>query len=108
MFFAVYYGGPFVLVAIAAAAICLVVPKLRPYTLRALVGPVAFGFCSFMGFVIVILLIEKFYQGPPPGQIAGYAIAAIIYFGCGVLGTWMVFAILKPIEVGISKLLSFR
>jgi hypothetical protein len=108
MFFAVYYGGLFGLVAIAAAAICIVVRKLRRYTLRALVGPVAFGFCSVVGFIIAILLVEEFYRGPTPGPVVGYSLAAIIYFGCGLLGTWIAFAILKPLEPLILRFLSFR
>ena len=104
MFFAVYYGGLFVLVSIPLAVACLFVPKLRPYTLRALVGPVAFGFCAAWGFVIALLVLDALL----PSQLAGapswinYVLAAVAYAGSGAVGVRVAFAVLRPIEVRIS------
>jgi hypothetical protein len=104
MFFAVYYGGLFVLVSITLAVVCLSVPKLRPYTLRALVGPVAFGFCAAWGLVIAQLALDALLpsQLAEPPSWMNYILAAVAYVGSGAVGVWIAFAVLRSIEVGIS------
>jgi hypothetical protein len=75
----------------------LTIPRLRPHSLRALIAPLAFGFCSIFGMAVIVLFSEAARTAPlngPRGTVIGFS----MWFVPGLLGTWLALAILKRIE----------
>jgi hypothetical protein len=92
----VIYAGPFILLSLVSYLICLAVPRFRQNALHALVVPIAFGFCSIVGMVAIVLagdtLTERFHFDVNPGPLVGMKgilIGFFIYFVPGVLGAWL-------------------
>jgi len=52
------FALPFVGFALIAFVVCLIVPRWRSYSIRALVAPVAFGGCSLVGLLIGVLAAD--------------------------------------------------
>jgi hypothetical protein len=93
------YAVPFIVLSLVACVSCLVVPRLRRYALRALVAPVAFGFCSIVSAVTIVVSAAGL--GRPIPEIAGVRGALIviaIYITPGVLGTLLVMALLDRVR----------
>jgi hypothetical protein len=79
-----------------------------PYTLQAVVAPLAFGFCSIIGAGAVVLISD--YAGlqiaalnRPLVGLGGLLTILAIYFVPGVLGTWLAISITGRLRARISK-----
>jgi hypothetical protein len=93
------YAVPFIGLSLAACACCLVVPKLRRHALRALVAPVAFGFCSVVGAVTIIVTAAGLRRPlPEMAGVGGVLIFMVIYVTPGLLGTLLVLTLLDRVR----------
>jgi len=96
------YAAPFILLSLALFFVCLIVPRLRPYAFRALVAPVAFGFCSIVGMALIVLSLNSINRNPlfnrPITDAQTYILDALMYFPPGVLGAWLAVNIVRQIE----------
>lgn len=90
----VLYALVFILLSISGAVVCLVVPRFRPYVLRTLVVPVAFGFCSVVAMVALVVIFDT---GPLVG-FSGLVVGLAIYVFPGVLGAWIALSLARRIE----------
>jgi hypothetical protein len=101
------YAAPFILLSLASFFVCLLMPRLRPYAFRALVVPVAFGFCSIVGMVLIGVSLNSINKNPlfnkPITDAQTCILAALMYFPPGLLGAWIAVHILRRIE---NRLLS--
>ena len=97
----VIYAAPFILLSLIAFACFLAIPKLRPYAFRALVAPVAFGFCSIVAMVLLLVsshgLGLQFADYPLTG-VGGVVKGIAIYFIPGLIGAWIAVEIVRQIE----------
>ena len=92
----IIYAIPFVVLSLLAWALCLVVPKLHQYALQALVAPVAFGFCSIVSAVTIVVSAAGLRRPVPEiAGVGGVLIVIGIYITPGVLGTLLVLALLE-------------
>jgi len=95
------YAAPFILLSLIAFACSLAIPKLRPYAFRALVAPVAFGFCSIVAMVFILIgahgLGLQFANYPLAGM-RGVLEGIAIYFIPGLIGAWIAVEIVRQIE----------
>lgn len=102
----VIYAAPFILLSLIAFAVFLAVPRLRPYKFRALVAPVAFGFCSIVAMVLIAVSSQglglRFMNSPLAG-LRGLALGIAIYFIPGLMGAWIAVEIVRQIEVRALK-----
>jgi hypothetical protein len=101
----VIYAAPFILLCLVSYLVCLAVPRLRRHALQALVVPVAFGFCSIVGMVVIVLvgdtLTERFHFDVNPGPLVGMKgilIGFFIYFVPGILGAWLAVYLVNKIK----------
>jgi len=71
----VIYAAPFVLLSLVSCLICLAVPRFRRNALQAPVVSVAFGFCSIVGMLLILLmcdiLTQRFHFDVTPGSLVG-------------------------------------
>src|SRR5262245_28097158 len=91
------YAAPFMLLSVLAFFTSLAIPRLRPYTFRVLVAPVAFGFCSLFGMVIVVLFSSAARSAPVSGP-SGTIFGLLIYLVPGLFGAWLAVEVVKRIE----------
>ena len=106
----IYYAFPIILLSLVAFLSCLAIPQLRRYAVQALVAPVAFGFCSIVGMVVMTFtadfLNDRFrlpVNPEPLVGIRGIAIAFVIYFIPGVIGAWLAVSVVNRIKQRIRK-----
>ena len=99
------YAFPFILLSLVCCLCCLAIPSLRRYTLQAIVAPVAFGFCSILSFVLIVvacnLIEDRFHIPLSPGPIVGingWAFAGVSYFVPGLLGARLALALTKRLK----------
>jgi hypothetical protein len=90
------YAAPFVLLSLISFVGCLAIPRLRQHALPALVAPVAFGVCSILTFVTIIvaanIITDHFHVDVSPGPlvgIKGILIGVSFYFIPGIVGAWI-------------------
>ena len=116
----VLYALPFILLAAIIFFVCLVVRRLRPYALQALVAPIAFGACSLGLAVFTVLLAAaagsllhvRTDRLGAAGQAAAVVLGVLLYLCGGALGArWAVVlvrrgeaAFLKPPDARRSAL----
>jgi hypothetical protein len=85
----IFYAGAYLLVACAGYLLCKVVPRWSGAALSAFVALLAFGACSYVGFITIVLAIGV---SPFKGLILGtpqrftYAVAYVLP---GILGIWL-------------------
>jgi hypothetical protein len=98
----VIYAAPFILLSLAAFFVCLLVPSFRPYTFRAMVAPVVFGFCSMFGMVVGVVALNSIQKNPlfnrPLTDVQTYVMEALLYFPPGLIGAWLAVTIVKRVE----------
>jgi hypothetical protein len=98
----VIYAAPFILLSLFAFFVCLLVPSFRPYSFRAIVAPVVFGFCSLFGMVIGVLALHSIQKNPlfnrPLTDLQTYVMEALLYFPPGLIGAWIAVTIVKRVE----------
>lgn len=99
------YAAPFILLSLVSFLTCLAVPRLRRNALEALVVPVAFGFCSIVGMVVIILigdtLTERFHFNVNPGPLVGMKgiiIGFFVWFVPGIVGAWLAVFLVSKIK----------
>ncbi len=100
----IIYGAPFVLLSAIAFGVFLVIPKMRPYKLDALIAPVAFGFWAIVVFGVVMLgngllasvLRVPLFPGPLQG-LKGAVVLIIFYVVPGILGCWFSLRVFRRI-----------
>jgi len=92
----IIYAAPFILLSLLAFVVTLAIPRLRPYAFRALVAPLAFGFCAIVASIFIAVA--------SPGlnlQFAGarglFEIAT--YFAPGLFGASIAVVIVRQVEV---------
>ena len=104
----VIYAVPFVLLSAIGYLACLAIPRMRRYTLQAVVAPLAFGFCSIVGAAAVVLMSDytgfqiAAFNSPLVGA-GGFLTALTIYFVPGALGTWLAISLTGRLRARISK-----
>jgi hypothetical protein len=100
----VIYAAPFILLSLIAFACSLAISKLRPYAFRALVAPVAFGSCSIVAMVLILVgshgLGLQFANYPLAGM-RGVLEGIAIYLIPGLLGAWIAVEIVRQIETKV-------
>jgi uncharacterized membrane protein len=101
----VLYAAPFILLSLVSYLICLAVPRFRRNALQALIVPVAFGFFSIVGMVVIVLagdvLTERFRFNVDTGPLVGVKgifIGFFIYFVPGILGAWLAVHLVNKIK----------
>jgi hypothetical protein len=95
------YAAPFILLSLVAFLCSLAIPRFRPYALRALVAPVAFGFCSIVAMVSILLISDSFklqFAKAPLMGARGVVEGIGIYVLPGLLGACIAVEIVKQIE----------
>src|SRR5215472_5718997 len=100
----VIYSAPFILLSLVAFALSLAIPRWRPYAFRALVVPVAFGFCSIVAMVLILVVSHglnlQFANAPMVGA-RGLFEGLAIYFVPGLVGAWFAVEIVRQIETRV-------
>src|SRR5580693_10293904 len=98
----IIYAAPFILLSLIAFLVSLLVPKLRPYCFRALLAPVAFGFCSIVGTGMLSFALNSVHGNPlfnrPLTDAQSYILVSVFYFPPGLLGAWLAVIVVKRIE----------
>jgi hypothetical protein len=102
----VIYAAPFILLSIVSCLICLAIPRFREKALQALVAPVAFGFCSVVGMLVIDTLIGHFYGACPCPEFGmkGILVGFCIYAVPGILGAWFAVNLVGRIKRGFQFL----
>lgn len=90
----IIYAMPFVLLSMFGFLVCAVVPRWRAYRFQALVGPVAFGFCSIVAMGAIVLISDHFNLGLFTRPWSGLL---LIYVIPGLLGSWFAVAAVTKI-----------
>jgi len=102
----IIYAAPFILLSLVAFVLSVAIPRLRPYAFRALVAPVAFGFCSIVAMVLILVashgLNLEFANAPLTGA-RGLFEGIAIYFVPGLVGAWIAVEIVRQVEVRALK-----
>jgi hypothetical protein len=102
----IIYAAPFILLSLVGFALSLAIPRLRPYAFRALVAPVAFGFCSIVAMVLILVgshgLNLQFANAPLTGA-RGLFEGIAIYLVPGLVGAWIAVEIVRQVEVRALK-----
>jgi hypothetical protein len=97
----VIYAAPFILLSLIAFVFFLAVPSLRSYAFRALVAPVAFGFCSIVAAGLIILSAERLglpLASSPRAGLRELLVGIAIYFIPGMIGSWIAVEVVRQIE----------
>jgi hypothetical protein len=92
----IIYLGPFILLSFGGAAVCLAIPRWRRYALTAAVAPLAFGICSIVGLLVMVLAVD--HSGLKFPVILGYLTALVIYFLSGAVGTVLAASIVARVR----------
>jgi GNAT superfamily N-acetyltransferase len=95
----IIYAAPFILLSLICFFVCLAVPFLRRFAFRALVAPVAFGFCGIVGWII--FAVAGFHLELALGPMTGIRLvfaALIFYVLPGSVGAWLAVLIVKKVE----------
>jgi hypothetical protein len=98
----VIYAAPFILLSLIAFAACLAVARFRPYAFRALVVPVAFGFCSIVALAIIVVTADRLHlllADSPLAGSRGVFVAIPLYFVPGVVGAWLAIEVVRRTEI---------
>ena len=107
----VIYAAPFILLSLIAFVCCLVIRRLRPCAFRALVAPVAFGFCSIVSMGLILLTAHvlglQFANYPLVG-VRGLIEGMVIYFIPGLAGAWIAVEIVRQFETRVLNTQSRR
>jgi hypothetical protein len=105
----IIYAAPFVLISLIAFACFLAIPRLRRFAFRALVAPVAFGFCSIvaMGLTLVVADGLGLWVSPLVGP-TGVLLGISIYFIPGAIGAWIAVEIVRQVETRLLNTQSRR
>ncbi len=102
----IIYAAPFILLSLIAFVLWLAIPRLRPYAFRALVAPGAFGFCSIVASMLILVashgLNLQFANAPLAGA-RGLIEGIAIYFVPGLVGAWITVEIVRQVEVRALK-----
>src|SRR5437667_3225407 len=100
----VIYAAPFILLSLVAFVCSLAIRRFRPYAFRALIAPVAFGFCSIVAMVLILLashgLNLQFANAPLVGA-RGVFEGIAIYFFPGLVGAWIAVKIVRQVETRV-------
>ncbi len=95
----IFYVAPFVLISIISFAGVLAIPRLRRFAFRALVAPVAFGFCSIVAMALILVVADGLrLRFPPIAGPTGVLLFIGIYFIPGAIGAWIAIAIVGRVE----------
>ena len=96
----IIYAAPFVLISLIGFVAFLLVPRLRPFALSALVAPVAFGVCALAGYVIWVLVCQFVLriQLRPVEGIHGVFDVLFFFLTPGLLGAWAAVWIVSKIR----------
>lgn len=101
----VIYAVPFVIFSLIAFPICLIVPRWRPYSIRALVAPVAFGACSVVALGIGIFAADfaasLLHAGESAQNVYSY-FALFLFPAGGACGAWLAATAVRFVEVRLS------
>jgi hypothetical protein len=103
----IIYAAPFLLLSLFSFAVCLSLPRLRPFALHALVVPVSFGVFSIISWVAFALTGYYLKMGPASGTKLVLA-GVLFYLLPGLLGAWLSVAIVKFGERKLLKTDSAR
>jgi hypothetical protein len=102
----IIYAAPFILLSFIAFACSLAIPRLRLYAFRALVAPVAFGFCAIFGMALILSISHalnlRFANSPLVG-VRGVLVGIAIYFIPGMIGAWIAVEVVRQIETRLLK-----
>jgi hypothetical protein len=102
----VIYAAPFILLSLIAFVCSLAIPRMRPYAFRALVAPIAFGFCSIMAMVLILAISHglnlQFANAPFTGLRRLFE-GVVIYVFPGLVGAWIAIQVLITIENRVLK-----
>jgi hypothetical protein len=102
----IIYAAPFILLSLVAFVLSLAIPRLQPYAFRALVAPVAFGFCSIVAMVLILVASQglnlQFANAPLAGA-RGFFEGVAIYFVPGLVGAWIAVETVRQVEVRVLK-----
>lgn len=96
----IIYAAPFVLLSILSFVICLAIPKLRHFSLPALIAPVAFGVCSIVGWISFILISQFVFRislGPAAG-LGGVVEGLLFYLAPGLFGAWLAVKAVRALD----------
>lgn len=100
----VIYAAPFILLSFIAFFCSFAIPRMRPYAFRALVAPVAFGFCSIVGMFLILAISHglnlEFANAPLVGM-RGFFEGIAIYVFPGLVGAWIAIRIVTQIETSV-------
>ena len=102
----VIYAAPFILLSLISFVFSLAFSRLRPYAFRALVAPVAFGFCSIVAMVLILLASHGLgfrFDDSPLAGLTGFFVGVFIYFTPGLIGSWIAVEIVRQIEIRLLK-----
>lgn len=100
----IIYAAAFILVSAAGCVVCVVVPQLRRYSLRALFIPLSFGFFSVTGMFLSAATASLFHEafslpgGPAVRGTRGAVIGALVYIISGVVGAWLTLFFIRVLE----------
>ena len=95
----IIYVAPFILISLIAFACSLAIPRLRRFAFRALVTPVAFGFCSIAAMVLILLMADGLgLRFPPIDRPTGVLLLIGIYLIPGAIGAWIAVEIVGRVE----------
>ncbi len=102
----VVYAAPFILLSLIAFVCSLAIPRMRPYAFRALVAPIAFGFCSITAMVLILSIshgLNLEFANAPPAGMRGLFEGVAIYVFPGLVGAWIAIQIVMQIETRVLK-----
>jgi hypothetical protein len=100
----IFFIGPFLLCSAIIGLICLAIPRLRPYALRATIAPIAFGICSFVGLGVIVLIADRFGALNEPAEGAkGIAMLLLLLVVPGIAGAWVAVRVVTYLQGRFSK-----
>ena len=95
----IIYAAPVVLISLIAFACFLAIPRLRRFAFRALVAPIAFGFCSIVAMGLILVLAGGLgIRFPPVAGPTGVLLFIGIYIIPGAIGAWIAVEIVRQVE----------
>ena len=96
-FLPIFYAGLYLLVACAAYIFCKVLSRRRGIARAVFIAILAFGACSYVGFIVIVLAVG---ESPLKGLLEGAAqrpTYTLAYFLPGFIGAWLSIKALKSV-----------
>jgi hypothetical protein len=95
-FLPAFYAAGFLVMVGVGGGLCLAVDRFNKFSGRVFVGVLAFGACSYIGFIVVILALSQLLPWQTLDKRLVAAIYLLAFFGPGMIGSWWLVKAMTP------------